>query len=328
MKKIFAFVIALAALSACQEWDPVLIGNYDIPADREPMMVAVNTSIAELKQMYVDAGNKAVEIGPGVFIGGQVISSDQSGNLYRELYIQDGTGAICVKVGKSSMYSDYHLGQWIYIDCGGLKIGAYSGMPQLGVEDESGQYDTAYIDAQYLIDTHIFRGRQAAMPQPREVSADEISQAVKDGGFKNSLWGAYVKLPGLSYGAKIFAILYAGDAENNRTFLRDKSFGVTSWAMTKAKVQALIAAGNFDEVLPADVRNTYLENASPVTMSQYFSLGSVDVQVRTSGYAKFADTEIPKAVIEGSPVDLTGILTIYNSDAQFTLIDLDGVSVR
>lgn len=327
MKKILSFIVALAALSACQEWDPVLIRDYGVPEDREPMMATVNTTIAQLKQMYVEAGH-AVEIGAGVVIGGQVISSDRSGNLYRELYIQDATGAICVKVGKSSMYSDYHLGQWLYIDCAGLVIGAYHSMPQLGIEDESGEYDTAYIDAQYLIDTHIFKGRVAEMPQPRSVTAAEISQAVKDGGFKSDLWGAYVTLPGATYGAKISAILYAGDAANNRVTLRDKSFGVTSWAMTKAKVQALITAGNFDEVIPSDMRDTYFENASPVTMSQYFSLAGVNVQVRTSGYAKFADSEIPAAVIEGAPVDLTGLMTIYNSEAQFTLIDLDGVSVQ
>ena len=72
-------------------------------------------------------------------IAGQVISSDRSGNIYRELYIQDETGAIDVKIGKSSLYSDYHLGQWVYVDCNGLMIGSYSGMPQLGVEDETGE---------------------------------------------------------------------------------------------------------------------------------------------------------------------------------------------
>ena len=46
------------------------------------------------------------------------------------------------------MYSDYHPGQWVYVDCAGLRLGAYNGMPQLGIEDESGKNDTAYIDAQ------------------------------------------------------------------------------------------------------------------------------------------------------------------------------------
>ncbi len=329
MRKIFAFLLSLAALAACQEWDPVLTHNYPEPPEREPMMASVNTTIAGLKKLYIDAGNKAVAIQNHLVIGGQVVSSDRSGNIYRDLYIQDATGAICVKVGKSSLYSDYRPGQWVYVDCAGLVIGSYSGMPQLGIEDESGSgYDTAYIDAQYLIDNHIFRGREGELPAPRVVSAAQLAQALKDGGFKSDLWGAYVKLEGLTYGAKIFGILYQGDAANSRTFLRDKNFGVTSWAMSKSRLQSLIFAGNFDEVLPGDVRSDYYNNASPVTMSQYFSLGGTDVQIRTSGYAKFADSEIPAAVVGGAPMDATGLLTIYDGAAQFTLIDLDGISVK
>ena len=159
MRKIFAILLSLAMLAACEEWDPVLTVKYPDPPEREPMMAPVNTTIAGLKKLYTDAG-KAVAIQNHLVIGGQVISSDRSGNIYRDLYIQDATGAICVKVGKSSLYSDYRLGQWVYVDCAGLVIGAYNGMPQLGIEDETGSgYDTAYIDAQYLIDTHIFRGR-------------------------------------------------------------------------------------------------------------------------------------------------------------------------
>lgn len=327
MRKIFATLFALVSLAACREWDPVLTLDYAAPPEREPLVATVNTTIAGLKKLYVDAGG-AVEIKDHLVIGGQVVSSDRSGNIYRELFLQDATGAICVKIGKSSLYSDYRLGQWVYVDCAGLVIGAYNGMPQLGVEDESSSnYDTAYIDAQYLIDTHIFRGRDDELPAPRTVTEDQLKQALKDGGFKSSLWGAYVRLQGLTYGNQIFAILYAGDAANSQTYLRDKTYGVTTWAMSKSKLQSHIAAGHFDEVLPADVRGTYYDNASSVTMSQYFSLGSTNVQIRTSGYARFADTEIPAAVLGGTPMDATGLLTLYRSDAQFTLLDLDGISV-
>jgi hypothetical protein len=353
MKKILAFVIVLAALTSCREWDPVLIRDYGVPDDREPMMAPVNTTVAELKQMYLDAGANSIEIKSGVIIGGQVISSDQSGNVYRELYIQDASGAICVKIGKSSLYSDYHLGQWIYIDCGGLRLGAYNGLPQLGVEDESGEYETAYIDAQYLIDSHIFKGRQAAMPQPRTVTAADIAQGVKDGGFKNSIWGAYVTMSGLTYGAakedegenfkRIFAILHAGDGDGNSVYLTDKTYGVTTWAMSKAKVLEHIAAGDFAEAstrdgraLVGEVYEALVANAAPVSMSQYFTLGSVTVQIHTSGHSRFADAEIPAAVLgepdatapDGLPIDVTGILSIHKGAAQLILNDLNGVSVQ
>ena len=345
MKKIIVFLLAITALASCREWDPVLTLNYPEPPEREPVMASVNTSIAALKQMYLDNGNKRVEIRSQVVIGGQVISSDRSGNIYRDLYIQDGTGAICVKLGKSSLYSDYHLGQWVFVDCNGLTVGEYNGMPQLGIEDESGSNDTAYIDAQYLIDTHVFRGREAALPEPRVVTAAELEQALKDGGFKSSLWGAYVKLPGLTYGAKqsvatdsykrIFAILYPSDDSADRIFLSDKTYGVTTWAMSKTGLLANIAAGKFDGVASASVREALVANAAPVTMSQYFSLGSVPVQIRTSGYSRFADAEIPAEVIgdpasstaDGVAIYATGLLSIYSGAAQFTLIDLDGVTV-
>ena len=62
------------------------------------------------------------------------------------------------------------------------------------------------------------------------------------------------------------------------------------------------------------------------SVSQYFKMGSTSVQVRSSGYARFADTEIPEDVLNGkATVTFTGILTKYKGEAQFTLIDLDGV---
>ena len=82
------------------------------------------------------------------------------------------------------------------MDCIGLTVGTYHGMPQLGIEDETGEYDTAYIDAQYLIDTHVFRGRVAELPEPRVLSAAEVTQALADGGFKSNAWGSYVTLKG------------------------------------------------------------------------------------------------------------------------------------
>ena len=65
------------------------------------------------------------------------------------------------------------------------------------------------------------------------------------------------------------------------------------------------------------------DNAVAVTMSHYFTYGTSDVQIRTSGYSRFADTEIPADVRAGKrPVTLTGILTRYQGSAQFTLLSV------
>ena len=72
-----------------------------------------------------------------------------------------------------------------------------------------------------------------------------------------------------------------------------------------------------------------MANASALTISQYFSLGNTSVQIRTSGYSRFCDTEIDPAILgdkdastfDGASIDVTGILTIYNGAAQFTLVE-------
>ena len=67
-------------------------------------------------------------------------------------------------------------------------------------------------------------------------------------------------------------------------------------------------------------------------MSQYFNMpkskGNLPIQIRSSGYAKFADTPIDQKILDGAKVNVTGILTNYNGAAQFTLIDLDGVKIQ
>jgi hypothetical protein len=76
-----------------------------------------------------------------------------------------------------------------------------------------------------------------------------------------------------------------------------------------------------------DEGNVYYHIGSMAySVSQYFTMGKSGVQVRSSGYARFADTKIPAEVLDGTAtVSFTGILTKYKGESQFTLIDLNGV---
>jgi hypothetical protein len=66
-------------------------------------------------------------------------------------------------------------------------------------------------------------------------------------------------------------------------------------------------------------------------MNQFFEMPGLSgnqryLQVRSSGYARWSDVEIPQAVRDGQEtVTFTGVLTKFESDRQFTLIDLSGV---
>ena len=62
------------------------------------------TSIADLKKMYVSG---PVKVKGRCVIKGQVTTSDQVGNLYKSLYIQDETAGIEIKIGKNGLYNEY-----------------------------------------------------------------------------------------------------------------------------------------------------------------------------------------------------------------------------
>ena len=139
MKKIYTIISAVAFLFVgCEEFQPVFTGKYDDPKDQVIYTDAdfgKFTPISEVKQMYINNGNKPYDITKSCVIKGQIITSDQTGNIYKSFYIQDATGGIEIKIGKSGLYNDYKVGQWIYVDCTDLTVGSYEGMLQIGYKD-------------------------------------------------------------------------------------------------------------------------------------------------------------------------------------------------
>lgn len=345
MKKIYNIILAAAAalalVSCSDEWEPVFTLKYDDPGSEPAVTMTPNTTIAELKALYKSEGSP-VHIESDYIIGGQVISEDRAGNIYRSLYIQDESGAIELKLGKSYLYNEYKLGQWVYVKCKGLMLGNYNGMLQLGLEDASGAYETAYMLTDYIIASHVFRGEKAAALAPVELTDEDVRESLQMG-FHSENLGRYVTLRGLRYGNQIFTLLYIDPSKDtkelsNRIYLRNSSFGVTTWAMSKQGFLGYLEAGNFDKATSADnalqvsdpaLKDILVKNATPATVSQYFKMGNTDIQIRTSGYCRFADTEIDPQVLQGEKtVDVTGIFTVYQGQAQFTLLDETGVTVN
>ena len=395
MKKTLFALCALAALVSCQslkeEWQPVFTFGENVPPSHTvyspvnlPGFHGQFTTIADLKARYA---NKPLEITDGTWIQGQVTSSDHTGNIYREIYIQDETGGIDLKLGKSSLYSDYKVGQRLYVKCTGLTLGAYNGMPQLGMEADqtsTNEYETSYIDVQAIIDSHVFRGADETPITPQVVTESDIAASLQ-AGFKGALWGKLVTVKGLTYGStkgvkEIFALFYpnsnlphkSGNPEN-RVFLStpqyadqlvpgfDYTWGIDTWACSKSAYIHYLESGAWDQAEVGSGSTHYgtIANTTPRSaglsgktldsfgtdadmtfkeimikyaqgnyVSHYFKTGSTDIQVRTSGYAKFADEKLPEKVLTGTPVDITGIMTIYSGSAQFSLIDEPSVSVK
>lgn len=124
VKSSFLAVLMLTAASCEKELDVAPLLTFDGQA---------NMTIEELLTYHtIGSVDSFDSIPAGTIISGTIISSDQHGNCYKYLTIQDATGGIQIKVDDSSLYPKYQIGQKVYVKCDGLVIGDYRKNPQLG----------------------------------------------------------------------------------------------------------------------------------------------------------------------------------------------------
>ena len=183
----------------------------------------------------------------------------------------------------------------------------------------------------------------------------------------NKLIGSMVTLKGLTYGNEVFCLLYLDSNQDkksytNRVFLSssnssDPTCGITTWAMSKEKMTEYLYSGIWDECKVGS-GNTYAEDEEGNTLtvgsyrgenglydasingfngiertaysvSQYFKLGSTEIQIRTSGFCKFCDVEIDPDVLSGRvTIDVTGVLTLYQGSFQLVVNNIDDITVN
>ncbi len=371
MKKSLIILMSASLLALCsceslrEEFQPVVPGGYDNPDKEQPVKMTATHTIGQLAARYKTGSPWVMD--ENIVISGVVSTTDRPGNFYKSFYIQDETGGIEIKVGKNGLYNDYKQGQRIYIDCRDLSLGMYgyksnygNGMVQIGFKDPSGEYETSYLESTLLIDTHIYKGEVEGVPAPVELS--EIP-GENDTQANNPNIGRLVTIKDLHYGwydtryselNEAFVLLYLDsnkdkDLSSNRIFISGEDTGITTWAMSKARMSEYLLSGIWDDVQIGNANDqTYgtvgdhrvvdgsgkvsypdIEKAAG-SVSQYFSTPEGGcVQIRTSGYSKFADTEIPEAVLNGEKsINVTGILSLYQGKVQIVVNNIDDIVIN
>lgn len=137
MKKIHYIFIALACslLTACMDgdWDEPSYDN-GAPFGNNELTEDGLTTIAELKTQFksvIDGGSYA-QITNDVKIKATVTGNDLGGNIYKQLFVEDATGAICIAINQSGLNGFMAEGQEILISLKDLYIGGYGRMAQIG----------------------------------------------------------------------------------------------------------------------------------------------------------------------------------------------------
>ena len=136
MKSIkYILIAAVCALfSSCMDGDweepylsPYLYGNRNIT---ENNVITIAELIKKYPNVFASTDQNA-EITEDIQIKARVTGNDVGGNLYKQIAIQDASGALLVAVNQNGMNGYLPEGQEILIDLKGLHIG-YRKQPELG----------------------------------------------------------------------------------------------------------------------------------------------------------------------------------------------------
>lgn len=146
-----AIAITSMGLAACmdKDWeapqfDEPLYGNNSIMKEEGDKVI----TIGELKEKYyslINASTDGVkEITDDWQLQVVVNGNDEGGNLYKQISVQDPTGAIIVGINGSNLYPYMPVGQQLLINLKGLHIGGYRKQAQIGAlyKGSIGRMDT------------------------------------------------------------------------------------------------------------------------------------------------------------------------------------------
>lgn len=205
----FFLLIGICAVSCVKDDD------YKIPEIivEEPM-VDVNTNIASIKNIYRGYEPKIIEAGEGspraLYLEAYVISSDEAGNFYKSLVIQDmpenPTAGVAISTEATNLYTKYEPGRKIFLRVDGLYIGEYAGLPSIGLLDGD-QIGRINIED---FESRILRSTEKVEIIPQVVSIPEVNDVDTNANFLNTL----IKLENVQFPDGLAGIAHYGNPGN------------------------------------------------------------------------------------------------------------------
>jgi len=188
--KILLILLITATLMGCQQEDhfgiPTETGNEenkqlnallaDIENGKKTMI-----SIAQLKDYFVQ--RRVYTFTSDLVVKGYVVSSDRTGNFYKEIYLQDApenpTAAIHIMLDQTKSYNMFNLGREVYISLKNVHLGESrrgNGIISLGGVANA---KNNVVEALRPLDiaSHLFRSKTTAEITPLTVKFSAIDDS-------------------------------------------------------------------------------------------------------------------------------------------------------
>lgn len=177
-----AILLVLMTMAGCSK-------GYDPEPPASPLPPRPTLTLERLHALY---RSQVVTINEEMVVKGRVTTSDRAGNFYRTLCIEAEGYALEVLVGSDQLHSRYPLGSELVVNLEGLTLAQNRSVLQAGRRAADYQYeDLEYLEAQPLIDKHLFRSDRAIeKPRARQLLICEL---------KPELCGSLVCITGLRW---------------------------------------------------------------------------------------------------------------------------------
>lgn len=179
-------VLTAVTFSACKK-------TFDNPPGPADPAIVANTSIKDLKAIHTTSGAYNV-ISTDIIISGVVVADDKSGNLYKQLFIEDSTGGVQVMLDATNLYGTYPVGRRIFIKCNGLCISDYNGTMQLGVKATVAGLPSLEGIPGGLIDRYVIGGSINNPVVPHVVTLAQLTTGMQD-----RYLGTLIQLDGFAF---------------------------------------------------------------------------------------------------------------------------------
>lgn len=264
--------VAVCLLSAgCDERYAQPDTTIEIPAP--------NITFAALHSFY---RGETIRISEPIVVGGSVTSSDEAGNFYRTVVLDDGTGAAEFRIAEYNLHTLYAPGSYLTASLEGCALSERNGILQIGlVPAASSPYATEYIASRELLDRILHRSGERRPVEALRLSLSELDE---------SLCGRLVRADGL------------------RLIIEPEETGATTSASdTGSDTAPDDSSASENSVTPERSALSDMNDAgSAPTWAGYRLFADPQgrmIAVYTSDYARFADRAVPTA-----ECSLTGIL--------------------
>lgn len=139
IKYLLMLVLACSLFTGCMDddWDTPNAEALNKAYGNQEIAETNVITIGSLKKKYesvINASTNSYEqIIEDVQIKGRVVGNDIGGNIYNEVSIDDGTGAILICISQGGLFSYLPVGQEIVVDLKGLYIGGYGKQAEIGM---------------------------------------------------------------------------------------------------------------------------------------------------------------------------------------------------